>query len=171
LPESEDPGGALKAIKEALRSIPQRGIGYGPLRYRPGTAAQLRALPRADMSFNYLGQFDQTLPNSAIFTFSEHPIGSNFGPDQHRAHVLDVGGSVVGGQLRMSWVYSACLHRRDTVEAWAHSYMAVLRELIHHCQSVEDGGHTPSDFPGARVNQNELEAFLATFAGLGDRTS
>jgi hypothetical protein len=47
----------------------------------------------------------------------------------------------------------------------------VLRELIHHCQSVEDGGHTPSDFPGARVNQNELEAFLATFAGLGDRTS
>jgi len=44
--------------------IPNRGIGYGMLRYlsdNTETVEQLRSLPQAEVVFNYLGQFDQTL--------------------------------------------------------------------------------------------------------------
>src|SRR5262249_5501798 len=33
LPEDDDPGVTLRAVKEQLRTIPRRGIGYGVLRY------------------------------------------------------------------------------------------------------------------------------------------
>ena len=36
LPESGDAGAALKAVKEQLRAVPGRGIGYGLLRYPSG---------------------------------------------------------------------------------------------------------------------------------------
>ncbi len=61
------PGEALKAIKEQLRGVPHRGIGYGLLRYlRGGEASErLATLPAAEVSFNYLGQLDGTPPGGA----------------------------------------------------------------------------------------------------------
>ena len=57
-------GAALKGIKEQLRGIPQRGIGYGLLRYMRGTEEEQKTLQgasAAQVSFNYLGQVDQVL--------------------------------------------------------------------------------------------------------------
>ena len=57
------PGETLKSVKEQLRQVPDKGIGYGLLRYLHPDAA-LRDSLRADdaaISFNYLGQFDQVL--------------------------------------------------------------------------------------------------------------
>ena len=70
LPEADDLGVVLKGVKERLRNIPRRGIGYGMLRYLGRDAdvsQQLRTLPRAAIRFNYLGQLDQALPASAGF--------------------------------------------------------------------------------------------------------
>jgi len=50
----------LKAVKE-VAGHPDRGIGYGMLRYlsdNTETVEQLRSLPQAEVVFNYLGQFD-----------------------------------------------------------------------------------------------------------------
>ena len=51
-------GRALKTIKEQLRAVPGKGLGYGLLRYLNGeTAAQLGGLPVPQLGFNYLGRF------------------------------------------------------------------------------------------------------------------
>src|SRR6185295_15826710 len=52
----------VEAPKEQLRRIPRGGIGYGLLRYLcrdEEVARQMRVLPGAAVSFNYLGQLDQ----------------------------------------------------------------------------------------------------------------
>ena len=54
-------GLAVKSVKEQLRRIPNRGIGYGVLRYlseNPEITKQLKGFPQAEVSFNYLGQLD-----------------------------------------------------------------------------------------------------------------
>ncbi|HEX4716141.1 MAG TPA: amino acid adenylation domain-containing protein, partial [Ktedonobacteraceae bacterium] len=59
-----EPLAALRATKATLRHIPQRGISYGLLRYLhadPELRARLQEQPQPAVSFNYLGQFDQTL--------------------------------------------------------------------------------------------------------------
>ena len=55
------PQDALLAMKRELRAIPEQGITYGILRHAPletETAARLRAIPPAEVTFNYLGQAD-----------------------------------------------------------------------------------------------------------------
>ncbi|KAF6614762.1 hypothetical protein HFE03_26540, partial [Paenibacillus sp. EKM102P] len=67
----------IKQVKESLRQIPNKGMGYGIWRYwsESGQAIQQadvlnlgqhQAFAEPQVSFNYLGQLDQDLPNSDI---------------------------------------------------------------------------------------------------------
>ncbi|MEO0708679.1 MAG: hypothetical protein AAF050_23880, partial [Cyanobacteria bacterium J06649_5] len=60
LSTTTDIGIALKEIKEQLRQIPDKGIGYGMLRYLSDDSTQrtLAAFPPSEILFNYLGQRD-----------------------------------------------------------------------------------------------------------------
>ena len=50
--------GRSRPIKEQLRAVPGKGLGYGLLRYLNGeTAAQLAGVPAPQLGFNYLGRF------------------------------------------------------------------------------------------------------------------
>ena len=51
-------GRALKTIKEQLRAVPGKGLGYGLLRYlNEETAAELAGAAAPQLGFNYLGRF------------------------------------------------------------------------------------------------------------------
>jgi amino acid adenylation domain-containing protein/non-ribosomal peptide synthase protein (TIGR01720 family) len=156
------PGEALKLVKEELRGIPHRGIGYGVLRYLYGAevAEKLRVLPQAEVSFNYLGQLDQVLPESSLFNAARESSGPTRGLHEGRRYVLEIIGSIIGGQLRMTWRYSGNLHRRATIEALAERFIGALDRLIQHCTSAEAGGYTPSDFPTAKLSQRELDDLI-----------
>ncbi len=157
-------GESLKSVKEQLRAIPQRGLGYGLLRYLSGDeeiAETLRRLPQAEVSFNYLGQLDQALPADSLLAPARESAGPVHSPRGRRKHLLDVRGSVARGRLNLSWTFSENIHRRDTIERVAQSYIESLRALIAHCQSPEAGGYTPSDFPLAQLEQVDLDQALA----------
>ncbi|MHC0062936.1 amino acid adenylation domain-containing protein [Nostoc sp. UIC 10890] len=159
----QEAGEALKSVKEQLRRIPNRGIGYGVLRYlHPDEKirTKLRDLPQAQVSFNYLGQFDQVLKASAVLGLAE-----DFKDEQslvnQRSHLLGVSGFIRAERLEMTWNYSEKVHKRDTIEGLAVGFMEALRSLITHCQSPGAIGHTPSDFSAARLSQKQLDKFLA----------
>lgn len=57
-----EPSEALRLIQSQLRRVPNRGIGYGLLRYLcddEEVRRRISALPQAEVNFNYLGQLDQ----------------------------------------------------------------------------------------------------------------
>jgi amino acid adenylation domain-containing protein/non-ribosomal peptide synthase protein (TIGR01720 family) len=162
--QADAPGEALKSVKEQLRRIPNRGIGYGLLRYLKKDAAiieKLRALPQAEVSFNYLGQFDRVLSPDGLFELAKESSGSEHSQRSIRSHLLEVNGSIVEGQLQLNWTYSSNLHQQRTIEGVAQNFVATLRSLITHCQSPEIGGYTPSDFPEINLNQEKLDEVLA----------
>ncbi|MET0403433.1 MAG: amino acid adenylation domain-containing protein, partial [Cystobacter sp.] len=160
---SPGPGDALRAVKEQLRAVPSKGMGYGLLRHLVDDAA-LAALPRAEVSFNYLGQVDGALGGGGgMLALAPESAGAQRGPLNRRPYLLDVVGAVVGGRLQMTWSFGGALLRGDTVERLSSDFLTRLRELIAHCQSPEAGGHTPSDFPLAKVKQNQLDKLSARF--------
>lgn len=164
LEEISHPGEALKAIKEQLRGVPNRGIGYGVLRYLSEDAQvtqQLQSLPQAEVRFNYLGQFDQVLPESSLFKLVYPTPGVSRSLQGNRRYLLDINGFVLGGQLQLEWTYSEQIHQRTTIERLAQGFVEALRSLITHCQSPEAGGYTPSDFQKAKVNQKDLDRLFA----------
>ena len=171
--ESPADGGAallLKSVKEQLRTIPNRGLGYGMLRFLgpPDVAERLRALPGAELSFNYLGQFDHALPETSGFAWASDPIGPTQSPRAHRSHVIEVSGVVSAGRLKMSFGFSENLHRHETIGRLAEGFVESLRGLIRHCQSPEAGGYTPSDFPLAGLEQASLDAAVGANRAVED---
>ncbi|MCV3211983.1 amino acid adenylation domain-containing protein [Plectonema radiosum NIES-515] len=159
LPKLDQPAEVIKSIKEQLRVIPNRGIGYGILRYlceTPTIHEQLQTIPTPGISFNYLGQFDQVQSQTG-WKFAPESTGANKSSKQTRDHLLDIDALVVEGELQIDWTYSSNVHTRSTVENLAQSYIQAIRSIIEHCQSEDAFGYTPSDFPDAQLNQLEVD--------------
>jgi non-ribosomal peptide synthase protein (TIGR01720 family) len=151
-------------VKEQLRGIPSHGVGYGLLRYlgdRPEEAARFRALPQPEVSFNYLGQLDQMFPESSPFRPAHDPRGPVQSAKGRRPYLLSINGGVEDGRLRMVWTYSENIHRRETVTAVAEGFVEALRSLIAHRPSTTGSRLTPSDFPAAKVSQEDLDTVFA----------
>src|SRR5579859_6069886 len=131
----------LHAVKAQLRRIPHRGLGYGVLRYLSGDAdrvAQLRSLPQPQISFNYLGQFDQVLADAALFRLAPESSGPAHGPHGQRLHLLDVNGMIAGAQLRLDWTYNPLVHPQPIVTRLAERFLATLRAIIKGAEGARE---------------------------------
>jgi amino acid adenylation domain-containing protein/non-ribosomal peptide synthase protein (TIGR01720 family) len=162
-----DAGTLLKAVKEQLRSVPGRGFNFGLLRYlsdNTAVNAELASLPHANLSFNYLGQTDETLGPDAPFVLSRLVAAPGLSSAGYRAHLLDLNAVVSGGHLYLDWIYSTRVHRRATIEQLAENFLAQLRHLTAHCLATDAGGHTPSDFTLVDLNSGEIDAILGDLA-------
>lgn len=163
---------AIKAIKEQLHNIPNKGIGYGVLRYlnqNPSTRFRLQTFPSAEVRFNYLGQFDQILPESSLFKLSNQSVGNSRSSRSNRRYLLDINGFVLGRQLQLEWTYSQQIHQRSTIEQLANEFIKMLRSIISDCQTTSAGTYTPSNFPNAEFSQKELDELLVKI-NLGSET-
>jgi amino acid adenylation domain-containing protein/non-ribosomal peptide synthase protein (TIGR01720 family) len=159
LPQGLDAGAPLRAVKEQIRAIPGRGLGHGLLRWMRDDArsAEIAALPAAEVSFNYLGQVDQALPEASPLRGARESAGPTHSPRALRGHLLDVNASVLTGRLVVRWTYSENRHERSTIEALADSFAKALRALIDHCLSPGAGGATPSDFQEENLTQDLID--------------
>jgi non-ribosomal peptide synthase protein (TIGR01720 family) len=138
----------LQKVKEQLQAVPQHGAGYGILRYLhqdPAVREELRSFPRPELSFNYLGQFDQSLAGETsevsaevapLFRLAQELYGPDHNAQGLRWHVLDINGIVVEACLHIHWTYSANLHHSETIERFAHCFLQTLRTLIQQSLSV-----------------------------------
>jgi len=158
-------GESLKTVKEQLRAVPDKGVGYGIWRFLRSDGAT-RTAPSdgrvgGEVSFNYLGQLDTVLAEEGPFGVAPERAGeSRYGGDA-RAFRLSVVASVRGRELMITWKYSTNLHRLETIEGVAGDYVAALREIIEHCRTTEPRGFTPSDFPMVNVKQQQLDKILS----------
>ncbi|WP_350308373.1 hypothetical protein [Bacillus subtilis] len=83
----------IKAVKEGLRRIPHKGIGYGILRYL-SNQDQISYTAKPEISFNYLGQFDQDLDSNAL-RMSSYSTGMAMSKQTERLHVLSMNGRMI----------------------------------------------------------------------------
>ena len=161
--ESDQAGEAIKQVKEQVRAIPKRGIGYGVARYMSsgqGVAGKLSGMRRARISFNYLGQFDQMMRESRLFKGAAEGVGATRSADNERQNELEVNAMIVKGRMRIDWACKENAHVRERVEELASKFAQCVRLLINHCQSPEAGGYTPSDFPEANLSQENLDRII-----------
>ncbi|AMA57435.1 non-ribosomal peptide synthetase [Bradyrhizobium sp. CCGE-LA001] len=160
---SGDDAALIKAVKEELRAVPNRGLGYGVLRHL-GTEAQRSALaarPEPRIVFNYLGQFDSSMGESAPFRLAPESAGPMRSDSAPLGRWVSINGQVGEGQLRLSFSYGRRRYRRATIERLAEHYAAALRELVAHCTGGARGV-TPSDFALSNLKQADLDALVGT---------
>ncbi|MGW4875636.1 non-ribosomal peptide synthase/polyketide synthase [Streptomyces sp. NPDC004262] len=151
-----DWGTALKSVKEQLRAVPERGLGYGVLRHLAHDP-RLTGTPVPAVSFNYLGRFDWTAADAALVGAVPGGLGGAEAPGTERPHLLDVVARVEDGQLEITWYHSRTRHHQDTVTRLARAMLGAVEDIVAHCARPEAGGRTPSDFPLARLDQAAVD--------------
>jgi amino acid adenylation domain-containing protein/non-ribosomal peptide synthase protein (TIGR01720 family) len=160
VPVSRSPGERLKSVKEQLRQVPGRGLGYGLLRYlRQEPLLQQSA--SAQVSFNYLGQFDQVVGEKSMFGMAKESAGPTESPTNPLPYLLEINCGVGNGQLFVRWSYSSGIYAEETVASLARRFLSALGGILDHCRSADAGGYTPSDFPLANIDQATLNRWGA----------
>ena len=170
LTPTQAPGSAIKAIKEQLRSVPNKGLGHGLLQ-QLGTPAQrqaLAALATPRITFNYLGQFDRQFDDQALWIPAVESSGLAQDTDAPLANWLTVEGQVYGGELALQFGFSSQMYQQATIAELLARFKARLSELVAHCCALQVPQATPSDFPLAGLDQAGLDALPLGCAGLDD---
>ncbi|BAV98037.1 non-ribosomal peptide synthetase [Lysobacter enzymogenes] len=155
LPAGEDLGAALRSTKDRMRAVPDRGLGFGVLRYLHGELAEL---PVPQVCFNYLGQLRAGERDG--WALCEEPDGGGRAGGNRRRHLLDVNAMLVDGELRLDWAWPQDAASREAMQALSRRYLAVLRELIACVQTAEPRP-TLADLPLAGLDNAPLDALLS----------
>ncbi|GAB1715820.1 MAG: non-ribosomal peptide synthetase [Nitrobacter sp.] len=152
-------GTSIKAIKEQLRGVPSRGLGYGILKHLSAATlrSQLDGLAEPRVTFNYLGQFDGSFDDDGAFVPAQESGGHNRDPDAAFGSWLSIDGQVYNGELRLSFAYSRHMYDAATIEGLAQEYQTELEAVIAHCLSEQAQGLTSSDIPLAGLTQARID--------------
>jgi amino acid adenylation domain-containing protein/non-ribosomal peptide synthase protein (TIGR01720 family) len=146
----------VKRVKEEIRGIPRKGIGYGVLRYG-GESEEVKVGRGAEMIFNYQGQIDRVMGEDGMFRRASESAGPTHDGKEQRSHLLYIDGNISGGQLRMAWTYSRNIHDRATIASFADSFIESLRSIIAYGRTAKSPIGAPSDFPMVKLNQKQID--------------
>ncbi len=152
---------SLVGVKESLRSIPNKGIGYGILSHLSRQGLDSKLTP--EITFNYLGDFGSNLSNEggSLFEYASERIGSNISRDNTTDAILDVSGMLVRGELGMSIRYSSARYEAATIRKIAASYKKNLEVLIEALAKADTTYLTPSDLSFKGLSLQELSQLNA----------
>ncbi|MBD0254687.1 MAG: amino acid adenylation domain-containing protein [Cytophagales bacterium] len=159
---AEDLARQIREVKNYLNTIPENGVGYGILKHLSdrgsGPGGPFRLQP--EVSFNYLGQFDEDTQRMTLELSGEWSAEDSC-PDDNRAFLIDVIAQVSGKRLNVSLMYNKHHFDRQHMQALAGCYKAELQRIIAYCSQVEEGELTPSDFGYKGLSIGDLESFFS----------
>ncbi|UCH93477.1 MAG: amino acid adenylation domain-containing protein, partial [Candidatus Aminicenantes bacterium] len=159
--QNQDLSFLIKAVKEMMRHIPYKGIGYGILRYlTPKDKKEGFTFTRdPEISFNYLGQFGREHHSSNnIFQVSNLNMGNTINPAPETKYILHINGMIdQKGELVMEFSYNKYEYKKSTIEKLVDLYQSNLLKIIQHCTQKQEKELTPSDLTYSDFSIEELE--------------
>ena len=139
-------GRVLKRIKEQLRAIPGRGLGYGLLRYLNTEAGpRLAGRPEPQLGFNYLGRFAAGESGDWSPAGEEVGIGGGADPALPLGHLVEVNALTMDGPggpiLSATWRWAGALLDEREVRGLAEGWRRRWRPWRAMWNSRGPGAH------------------------------
>ncbi|MFF2650667.1 amino acid adenylation domain-containing protein [Streptomyces sp. NPDC058045] len=169
-PPDGDDATALKRVKEQVRGVPDRGLGFGLLRHlNPVTGPELAGFREPQIGFHYLGRVDAAAGSAdraedwAAPPEAVEPLGSGGHHLRPLAHALTL--SVVarerpdGVRLLAVWSWPGALFEEREIRALADLWTGALTRLAALADRPGSGGLTPSDVSLLALSQDEIDEF------------
>jgi non-ribosomal peptide synthase protein (TIGR01720 family) len=155
---ADHPGRQIKEIKETLRRIPNKGIGYGILRYLTHieNKKEITFKLKPQISFNYLGQFDTDIKEKS-FELAKESAGNSVGLNNRREYLLDVSGIITNNRLAMTIAYNKTHFKPETMVKLIGSFESGLSDISVFCSPGKSIEKTPSDFTYKELTIDRLQ--------------
>ncbi|MEU6542798.1 amino acid adenylation domain-containing protein [Streptomyces sp. NPDC046859] len=163
---------ALKRVKEQLRALPDRGVGFGLLRYlNPHAARVLAPCARPQLGFNYMGRFDAREDRLWEPAGGDGVVGTGAHPGMPLPHLIDVTPATEdrhdGPHLIANWAWAGQAVAEEDAQDIAETWFRALGLLVRHTTGSGAGGRTPSDLPLVALSQAEIETYESELAAAG----
>ncbi|MBA9008744.1 non-ribosomal peptide synthase protein (TIGR01720 family) [Clostridium saccharobutylicum] len=145
--KSEEISYQIKNIKETLRNVPNKGIGYGILKYLTDGSSKkgIEFNKKAEICFNYLGQFD-IQEDTEMFSISSLSTGESISEKLEKEFAIEINGKVLEGKLALDINYNKNEYYEETINTFAENYIRNLENILDHCVDKDTVELTPSDF-------------------------
>ncbi|MCO4850613.1 non-ribosomal peptide synthetase [Bacillus vallismortis] len=163
LPDSEEGiVHVLKTTKDTLRRVPDKGFGYGVIKYlTPPDKKDINFTDAPEIIFNYLGQFESNSPTEApeeeAFSFSPLGAGDDISTTWNREQSLDISAIAAEGKMTVNMTYDNARFQRKTIEQLSETSRQFLLQLIEHCQNKGETEKTISDFDDQELTEDALQ--------------
>jgi amino acid adenylation domain-containing protein/non-ribosomal peptide synthase protein (TIGR01720 family) len=155
---------AIEGVKAQLEALPNRGFGYGLLRYTrrdDELRQQLVARVQPEIVFNYLGRIDQATMEDMPIALAPEPVGQAESPSRLRSPVFEIISSVAEGEFIVGWSYSKNLHRSETIQGLLRAFVEELRAIITESKAPAKREYKPEDFAQAKLTKDQLAKVIA----------
>jgi non-ribosomal peptide synthase protein (TIGR01720 family) len=143
---------AIAAVMDQLRAVPDRGLGYGMLRYlNPRTGPTLAALRTPQIVFNYLGRFTVGQVGDWEYVNENDMIAPGVDLGLPMLHALEV--TVVteersdGPYLTASWTWPGTLLSEQAVKQLSQAWLRALRALLAYVSRSSTADTCRPNFP------------------------
>nr|WP_256979985.1 non-ribosomal peptide synthase/polyketide synthase [Rhodococcus sp. 15-1154-1] len=164
-------------VKESLASVPDKGIGYGVLRYLGSLDAdRLADASVPDIGFNYLGHFasaDATdsagwrsapeLPGLGGFASRETPV-----PSAVDVNVAAVRGERGGTVFDATFSYASGIVSSVEANELAHLWVEALATIAAYVESSDRVRISPSDLTASGITFDEIAEWEKQYGDLTD---
>jgi fengycin family lipopeptide synthetase D len=161
----------IKHVKETLRAVPNKGTGYGILKYLTPKekTRELTGALKPGIGFNYLGQFrrhqaDQEESDPAEIKILE--MLKSIKPVLKDDPPVGIDGMVIDGRLVMAFTFRGSQWEKSQKEELVNGFKSWLKTIIRHCTGKGEGELTPSDMDYSRLTIAQLDALEDKLAGI-----
>ena len=139
-------------VKDCLREIPSRGVGYGVLRYLDPDADVRRSLAiQNDVVFNYFGTH---APKAGLSR--TRPLQLHRSSGVPRETLLEVNIGPEENQLAVRWTMRAEPKLVAAASRVAEAFGPLIEELVAFCTDEGADQVSASDFPLANLDEKSL---------------
>ncbi|MCO7224350.1 non-ribosomal peptide synthetase [Pleionea sp. CnH1-48] len=163
----------ITRIKQQVRTIPAKGLGYGLLRYlaKDRDIVAVEAEAHTDILFNYLGQFDDNNSQKSsekgsegAFEVTRESSGSDTGAKIQRTHKLSLNALVMNKKLSINLEFNNKQFELDSMQGFADMLITSLQEVVQHCEQKLSPYYV-SDLPHgileqATSNRDQFESLI-----------
>ncbi|WP_280434293.1 non-ribosomal peptide synthetase, partial [Nocardia carnea] len=162
-------GAALKLVKEQLLAVPDKGVGYGLLRYMNSeTAADFPRNMPGQVNFNYLGrvgagEIPEEMHGFGWLPTADLAVDVGYDADMPAMALLDINAIVVGDALTARIGYPTTQLSAGEAAEFGELWVQALEAVACHADSANAGGYTPSDFPLVELTQRDIEGIEQRF--------
>ncbi|MCX4844220.1 non-ribosomal peptide synthetase [Streptomyces sp. NBC_00893] len=146
---------ALKAVKEDLARVPGNGVSYGALHHLTGAGP---TTPAPQVLFNYLGRFDAGVGGDWQLAHTTGQLGEKRDPRMRLPRALEFNAIAepdTNGEYRLvttvSWPEG--MFTDQDITTLGRYFRSALTTLA----ALEEGGHTPGDFPLVELTQADVD--------------
>ncbi|WP_416043140.1 fengycin non-ribosomal peptide synthetase FenE [Bacillus halotolerans] len=156
--QADELGTAVKTVKDTLGRIPNKGVGYGMLKYLTHPEHKSMVFSKTpEIGFNYLGQFND-IESQDRFRPSGLGSGKDITPTWKREQLIEMSAMAAENQLHFQLSYPPARFHRGTMERLITMIECYLQDIMKHCAEKQNTEKTLSDFSSQSLTAEDLDS-------------